>query len=50
VENLNVMRKMALYLLRTTAVPEKRAGARRKMLRAILNDEFPYDVLFGRSK
>jgi predicted transposase YbfD/YdcC len=49
-ENLNVLRKMALYLLRTTAVPEKRFSARLKMLRATLNDQFLYDVLFGKSK
>jgi predicted transposase YbfD/YdcC len=49
-ENLNVMRKMALYLLRTTAVSEKRFGTHRKMLRATLNDEFLHDALFGRSK
>jgi predicted transposase YbfD/YdcC len=49
-ENLNVMRKMALYLLRTTAVPEKRFSTRMKMLRATISDKFLRDVLFGRSK
>jgi hypothetical protein len=49
-ENLNVLRKMALYLLRTTAVPEKRFSVRLKMLRATFNDQFLYDVLFGKSK
>jgi predicted transposase YbfD/YdcC len=42
-ENLNEMRKMALYLLRTTAVPEKQ-------FRATISDEFLHDVLFGRTK
>jgi 3'-phosphoadenosine 5'-phosphosulfate sulfotransferase len=49
-ENLNVRRKMALYLLQTTGAPEKRLGIRRKMLRAAFNDEFLHVVLFGRSK
>jgi predicted transposase YbfD/YdcC len=48
-ENLNVLRKTALLLLRKTAVPEKRIGTSRKMLRATLSDDFLYDVLFGRT-
>ena len=48
-ENLNVLRKIALRLLRKTGVPEKRFGTSRKMLRATLNDNFLYNVLFGRS-
>jgi hypothetical protein len=42
------MREMAVYLLRTTAVLEKRFNIHRKMLRATLNDEFLHNVLFGR--
>ena len=48
-ENLNVLRKIALRLLRKIGVPEKRFGMKRKMLRATLNDDFLYKVLFGRS-
>ena len=48
-ENLNVLRKTALRLLRKTSVPEKRIGTSRKILRATLNDDFLYDVLFGRT-
>jgi predicted transposase YbfD/YdcC len=48
-ENLNVLRKTALWLLRKTSVPEKRIGTNRKMLRATLNDDFLSDVLFGRT-
>jgi predicted transposase YbfD/YdcC len=49
-ENLDVLRKTALRLLRKTGVPEKRFGTSRKMLRAALNDDFLHDVLFGNSK
>jgi predicted transposase YbfD/YdcC len=49
-ENLNILRKIALYLLRKTSVPEKRFGTRRKMLRATLSDEFLFQTLFGKSK
>ena len=49
-ENLNVLRKTALYLLRKTGVPEKRFGIGRKMLRATLSDDFLRDVLFGKVK
>jgi predicted transposase YbfD/YdcC len=49
-ENLNVLRKTALYLLRKTGVPEKRFGLSRKMLRATLSDNFLHDVLFGKVK
>jgi hypothetical protein len=49
-ENLNVLRKTALYFLRKTSVPEKRFGLSRKMFRATLSDDFPYDVLFGKVK
>jgi predicted transposase YbfD/YdcC len=49
-ENLNVLRKTALYLLRKTSVPEKRFGLSRKMLRATLSDDFLHDVLFGKVK
>jgi len=48
-ENLNVLRKTALRLLRKTGVPEKRFGTSRKMLRATLSDDFLSDVLFGRT-
>ena len=48
-ENLNVLRKTALRLLRKTGVPEKRFGMKRKMFRASLNDNFLYKVLFGRA-
>jgi len=46
-ENLNVLRKTALRLLRKTSVPEKRFGTKRKMLRATLNDDFLTNVFFG---
>jgi hypothetical protein len=49
-ENLNVLRKTALYLLWKTSVPEKRCGLSRKMLRATLGDDFLHDVLFGKVK
>jgi predicted transposase YbfD/YdcC len=49
-ENLNVLRKTALHLLRKTSVPEKRFGLSRKMLRASLSDDFLHDVLFGKIK
>jgi predicted transposase YbfD/YdcC len=49
-ENLNVLRKTALYLLKKTSVPEKRFGLKRKMLRASLSDDFLHDVLFGKVK
>jgi hypothetical protein len=49
-ENLNVLRKTALYLLRKTGVPEKRFGLNRKMLRATLSDDFLCDVLSGKGK
>jgi hypothetical protein len=49
-ENLNVLRKTALYLLRKTRVPEKRFSLNRKMLRATLSDDFLHDVLFGKVK
>jgi hypothetical protein len=49
-ENLNVLRKTALYLLRKTSVPEKRFGLSRKMLKATLRDDFLYDALFGKVK
>jgi predicted transposase YbfD/YdcC len=49
-ENLNVLRKTALYLLQKASVPEKRFGLSRKMLRATLSDNFLQDVLFGKSK
>jgi hypothetical protein len=49
-ENLNVLRKTALYILRKTSVPVKRFGISRKMLRATLSDDFLHDVLFGNSK
>jgi predicted transposase YbfD/YdcC len=42
--------RTASYLLRKTAVPEKRFGISRKMLRATLSDDFPRDVLFGNVK
>jgi predicted transposase YbfD/YdcC len=48
-ENLNVLRKTALRLLRKAGVPEKRFGTKRKMLRASLNDGFLFDVLFART-
>jgi hypothetical protein len=41
---------MALRLLRKTGVPEKRFGTSRKMLRATINDDFLYDVMFGELK
>jgi predicted transposase YbfD/YdcC len=46
-ENLNVLRKAALHLLRKTAVPEKRFSTRRKMFRATFSDDFLYHALFG---
>jgi predicted transposase YbfD/YdcC len=46
-ENLNVLRKAALHLLRKTAVPEKRFSVRRKMFRATFSDDFLYHALFG---
>jgi predicted transposase YbfD/YdcC len=46
-ENLNVMRKAALHLLRKTAVAEKRFSVRRKMFRAAFSDDFLYRSLFG---
>ncbi|MDR1596338.1 MAG: ISAs1 family transposase, partial [Treponema sp.] len=46
-ENLNVMRKAALHLLRKTAVPEKRFSVQRKMFRATFSDDFLYHALFG---
>ncbi|MDR2797271.1 MAG: transposase [Treponema sp.] len=46
-ENLNVMRKAALHLLRKTAVAEKRFSVRRKMFRATFSDDFLYHALFG---
>ncbi|MDR2757951.1 MAG: ISAs1 family transposase [Spirochaetaceae bacterium] len=46
-ENLNVMRKAALHLLRKTAIPEKRFSVRRKMFRAAFSDDFLYRTLFG---
>jgi hypothetical protein len=46
-ENLNVMRKAALHLLRKTAVPEKRFSVRRKMFRATFSDDLLYRALFG---
>jgi predicted transposase YbfD/YdcC len=46
-ENLNVLRKAALHLLRKTAVPEKRFSVRRKMFRAAFSDDFLYHALFG---
>jgi predicted transposase YbfD/YdcC len=49
-ENLNVLRKTALYLLKKTGVAEKRFGLSRKMLRATLSDDFLHDVLFGKVK
>jgi predicted transposase YbfD/YdcC len=49
-ENLNVLRKTALYLLRKTSVLEKRFGLSRKMLRATLSDDFLREVLFGNRK
>jgi predicted transposase YbfD/YdcC len=49
-ENLNVLRKTVLYLLKKTGVEEKRFGLSRKMLRATLSDDFLYDVLFGKVK
>jgi predicted transposase YbfD/YdcC len=48
-ENLNVLRKIALRLLRKTGVSEKRFGTKRKMLRATLNDNFLRDVLFAKN-
>jgi hypothetical protein len=45
-ENLNVLRKIALSRLRATD-GGKRVGIRRKMLRASLNPDFLYKVLFG---
>jgi hypothetical protein len=49
VENLNVKRKMVVCrFLRTTAVSEKRLSVHWKMPRAALNDEFLYEVLFGK--
>jgi hypothetical protein len=47
-ENLNVLRKTALYLLRKMGIPEKRYGLGRKMLWATLGDDFLHDVLFGK--
>jgi hypothetical protein len=49
-ENLNVLRKTTLYLLRKTSVPEKQFGISHKMLRATHSDDFPHDVLFGKAK
>jgi predicted transposase YbfD/YdcC len=46
-ENLNVLRKTALHLLRKTAVPEKRFSTQRKMFRAAFSDDFLYRALFG---
>ncbi|MDR1374414.1 MAG: hypothetical protein LBJ24_05515, partial [Treponema sp.] len=47
-ENLNVPRKLALYLLKKTPVAERRrTGLRRKMLRASFNDSFLHQALFG---
>jgi hypothetical protein len=49
VETLTMLRNMALYRLRTTAIPEKRFSTRMNMLRATISDEFLHAVLFGRS-
>jgi predicted transposase YbfD/YdcC len=46
-ENLNVLRKAALHLLRKTAVSEKRFSVPRKMFRAAFSDDFLYHALFG---
>jgi hypothetical protein len=46
-ENLNVMRKAALHLLRKTATAEKRFSVQRKMVRAAFSDDFLYHALFG---
>jgi predicted transposase YbfD/YdcC len=46
-ENLNVLRKAALHLLRKTAVPEKRFSVQRKMFRATFSDDFLCHALFG---
>jgi hypothetical protein len=49
-ENLNVLRKTALYLLWKTSIPEKRFSLSRKMLKTTLSDDFLHDVLFGKVK
>ncbi|MDR0722360.1 MAG: ISAs1 family transposase, partial [Treponema sp.] len=49
-ENLNVLRKAALHLLRKTTVPEKRFSVQRKMFRATFSDDFLYHALFGQVK
>jgi hypothetical protein len=49
-EDLNVLRKTALYLLQKTSVPEKRFSLILKMLRVTLSDDFLHDVLFGKVK
>jgi predicted transposase YbfD/YdcC len=45
--NLNIMRKLALKRLRALRVPEKRFSGKRRMLRAVLNDDFLRKGLFG---
>ncbi|GHT90087.1 putative transposase YncI [Spirochaetia bacterium] len=47
-ENLDVLRKIALRLLRSTQTDKKRS-ARRKQFIAALNQDFLHDVLFGKS-
>ena len=45
-ENLDILRKIALRLLRSTRT-EKKRSARRKQFIAAFNQDFLYDVLFG---
>lgn len=47
-ENLDVLRKIALKLLRSTQTGKKRS-TRRKQFIAALNQDFLHDVLFGKS-
>jgi predicted transposase YbfD/YdcC len=45
-ENLNTLRKTALYLLRKEELPEKRS-LKRKMLKAATNVDFLSKILFN---
>jgi predicted transposase YbfD/YdcC len=47
-ENLDILRKIALKLLRSTKT-DKKLSAKRKQFKAALNQDFLYDVLFGKS-
>jgi len=47
-ENMNILRKIALALLRATPVPVKRFSTRRKSFKAATNRDFLFSVLFGK--